>query len=255
MFDIEVYKRMLEKYRLKVEEKYGEYCGFAYDGPIVPERWNNKKINNVKILFYAKETYGHDGCSICPIMESPDGYSASKTNLNISKLSYCINQLFSKIRRSKCKSLTAQDLFKLIDEVVDGLPIISKCSLREYYSNVAVVEVKKTSGDVKSNDVEIRKHSVENAGFLTEQIKYLSPDIIICCGLVTWHSLVNDTGLINDKTSITNERGGISYGNMILYNSFHPSAPRFNMYDVLFNIFECIIDKSASNAEFAKAWQ
>lgn len=179
---IEEYKTMLENYRIQVEKKYGEDHGFAYDGPIDSKNWfhNDKSL---KILFLLKETYGYDGDDICYIMDRPERFKDSKTNRILSRLSYGIEKV-STLIESKNNFISNEALFDLIDPVYDEMKIVNQDVLKISYSDIAVIEIKKLSGKTKSDDSEIRKHSKENAEFLSNQIRFLKPMIIVCGGKV-----------------------------------------------------------------------
>ena len=84
MFKIDEYIALLEEFKKVTDAEYAEDhkdyndnegCGFAWDGPIDPQKWNN---NNLKILFLAKEAPGADGSDKFEIMGSlnkfPDRY-------------------------------------------------------------------------------------------------------------------------------------------------------------------------------------
>lgn len=166
-------------------------------------------------MYLLKETHGQDGCDACYIMGHPEKYSDSVTNRKISKLSYLIHQSV------------------LNNNEEQGKKGIEEEMLKDAYSKIAIIEVKKTStsGDeIFSNDGEVRDHSRFNKDYIAKQITMLDPHIIICGGNVTWYCLTEDCGLydriiINPK----DERKAIKYNDKIVFNSYHPSYGKFNV--------------------------
>lgn len=192
-----------------------EGCGFAIDGPINPNVWDEL---DYRILFLLKETFDMDGCDSCIIMGMPEKFNDSKTNLNISKLSHFLIKTLSKEF-----DISRSDFYKLDDS-----------TLMEAYSKIAIVEVKKTSGINESDDSVIREHSRLNKEFIAKQIELLNPSIIICGGMVTWHSLTEDTGLFDrEKFSLTDERKAFKCKEKIIVNSYHPSYTKFNIPKII----------------------
>jgi uracil-DNA glycosylase len=252
MWDFETYRNQQQANRKFIGEVYEEFCGYAVDGPISPETWGRRKI---KVLYIGKETYGHD--ADCEIMGRPENFSCSIFNRNISKLSYSIHYFFDNTKRSDCYKLkTNKKLFPFIDHIWDLLQSLSKEKLQQSYSNVAVIQVKKTSGTTQSNDAEIRRHSRENAAWLSEQVRLISPDIVVCSGLVTWQALVEDIGLVAKGKMVTNETGAFKYENMVFVNSYHFSAwAHFNLYDTMFDLMKCITTRASRDSSFAHAWR
>lgn len=106
--------------------------------------------------------------------------------------------------------------------------------LEKSLESMAVVNIKKSSGESTSNDSEIREESYKNAPLLRRQIDYLAPTIIIACGTVCWHSLVYD--LDYDKAAHDlPKHAATRVGEMILCHSFHPAARggQFNIPAIL----------------------
>ena len=164
-FQKDEYLKLLEEFKTFTTEK---------DGPITPDRWNSI---SPKAVFLAMETYGFLGCEQCPVMDSPNGWSASRFNQKIAKIAYGIDNF---IRTGQ--KIDSFHRYKVIPN-----------NLREAYESIALIEIKKTSTDAKTKRcsyASIRSHSKRNAAFLTRQLNHLLPDIIFCCGLVTYHSLI-----------------------------------------------------------------
>ncbi|MBK7851591.1 MAG: hypothetical protein IPJ66_10770 [Bacteroidetes bacterium] len=154
MLDLKKYQNILDANKKRNDIEYApdhkspddnEGIGFALDRPIVPEIWNQLSL---KILFILKETYGMDGCDTCKIMGNPDKFNDSKTNLQISKVSYCIHETIA----------------NGVVPSVENTNNLSLGTLKESFSKIAIVEVKKTSGETTSNDSIIRDHSRFNKG-------------------------------------------------------------------------------------------
>ncbi|MBL4700922.1 MAG: hypothetical protein JKX85_06665, partial [Phycisphaeraceae bacterium] len=90
-------------------------------------------------------------------------------------------------------------------------------------NNIAVINIKKHSGESISNDSEIRKESRANASVLKTQIQDLDPDIIVAGSTVCWHSLTLDVGLF-EKAKECPKMHAENCGGTILYHANHPSA-------------------------------
>ena len=249
LFEKEVYLNMLEEYKNVSYFEHGEDHGFAFDGPVCTDKWKSKNcFTEPKLLFLAKETYGYDGDDKFEIMDNPDRYNASKTDLLIAKISWCVNKIYACILSNNIV-FNQQVIFEYLDNITYQLEMVDETHLKESYSDIAVIEVKKLSGESKSDDTDIRNHSYRNRQFLARQIEYLSPDIIFCCGKVTWQSLTVDMSLFNLHKfipEITAESRAYLCDDIVLYNSYHPSYRFFNMYDALYDIFECLVLKMKS---------
>ena len=236
MNEIKIYKELLNNFKNHITSIYGEDRGFAYDGPVNSDNWFRNN-NCLKTLFLLKETYGYDGDDIYKIMDSPDvgRFNDSRTNRNISKLAYGLREI-SKLIDSGFKFISNENLYGLIDPIFDAMKIIDKDTLKDCYADTAIIQIKKLSGSSKSSDPDIRKHSKESGHFLSQQIKLLNPNIIICGGKVTWQSLIEDLNVFKKQNFHSNERGINEIDNIIIYNSYHPSYSLFNSYDILFDI-------------------
>lgn len=230
----EEYLKMLETYRSRVEKAYGEDRGFAYDGPVDFEKWASD-ISGRKILFLLKEAYGHDEDDIYEIMNNSKRFNDSRTNLAISRLAYIVGRASESITGNN-DYISDDQLFKLIDKLHDELNFVKPEDLKHSFSKIAVIEIKKISGKSRSSDTDIRKHSIENAGFLSDQIRFLKPNIIVCGGQVAWESLTQDMNVFDKSAFPSNEKGLYKSKGVIVYNSFHPSYFGFNKYDVAFDI-------------------
>lgn len=231
---------MLEDYKVQVEKRYGECCGFAWDGPIVPGNWFYGN-NRMKILFLLKEAYGYKDDDKYEIMDCPEGFNYSRTNRIISKLAYVLKEISMSGINSEKGLIPNDTLYKMIDPLYDEMKVKSDDDLMMNYSNIAIVEIKKLSGEAKSDYSDIRKHSRENAEFLSDQIRFLKPNIIFCGGRVAWDSLTQDMSVFEKGAFSSNERGVFKINNIIVYNSYHPSYGGFNAYDFLFDVSKSML--------------
>lgn len=232
---IDDYKRMLDTYRLELEKEHGKYLGFAYDGPIDSKKWFSNN-SGIKILVLLKETYGYEDCDICQIMDDQsDRFKDSRTNRAISRLAYALLKA-SSMADSNNNFISDENLFELLDPIHDGIETVKEIDLKISYSNIAILEVKKISGQIKSDDNDIRIHSRENAEFLSNQIRFLNPNIIVCGGQVTWESLTQDMKVFEKGAFASNEKGIYKSQGVVVYNAYHPSSTMFNRYDILFDI-------------------
>jgi hypothetical protein len=237
MTKIDIYKKIVTDYKIKIDERYGQYCGFAIDGPINPEKWFCAN-NNLKILFLLKEAYGYDEDEFYKIMEFPEGYNAAKTNRKITRLSFALNKVYKSFKDSATSFISDNELFNLIDPIFDEMQSASIHDLKNSYLDIAIIEIKKISGGSKSTNSDIRKHSKENSDFLTTQIKFLEPNIIICGGPITWTSLTQDLKVFNKGSFPTDSPGTFKKDGIIVYNRYHPSFNGFDTYSCIFDILK-----------------
>lgn len=232
----EEYLKMLLNFQVNVENIYGEYRGFAHDGPVDSKKWFSDSCGK-RILFLLKEAYGYDDDEICYIMDAPERFNDSRTNLAISRLAYAIDRSSESIKYDT-EYVSDDDLFKLMDMIHEELETVTLDDLKHSYSKIAIVEIKKISGEIKSIDSDIRKHSKQNEKFLSDQIRFLSPDVIVCCGYVTWESLTQDMSVFEKFAFSSNDRGIYNSNGIIVYNSYHPSFYGFNRYDIAYDIIK-----------------
>lgn len=226
LFDKTKYLSLLEEFKAFTTNIDGPENGFAWDDPVSLDLW---ETTSPKIAFLAKETYGYLGCDHCPVIGSPDGWKASKFNMNVSKLAYGILH------------------FSETGEKIQKIPYYGSIpnELKNAYSRIAQIEVKKTSTDgstKRSSDAIIRKHSVRNAEYLARQVRLLTPDIIVCCGTVTYHSLVLDMKIFTPKN---HARGVTIIDDTIIVHYYHPSASQFNTEYIYGEIIEAMKKKGA----------
>ncbi len=199
---------------------------FTIDGAIDRSTWDQQKV---KILFYLKENYGYQDGGVMQIADYASGWLADKntTYAKITALAEILHQAIEK----------GQPLNK--EEINEVLQTVDfQTTLRK----IAVVNIKKHSGESKSNAPQIREESYANTSLLRQQIKELSPTIIIAGGTVCWHSLVYDLDL--SKESHDNPKGTSTRVNgTVLCHSNHPSAwtqGGFDIYELHKSIFSTI---------------
>jgi hypothetical protein len=193
MFDKELFLSETHKHKSDYLRNFPNSKGFAIDGPNDTEVWNKQ---DKKILFLLKETYHVEG-QVCNCMDSLE-YNKSrfydnKTNQNIAKLAYGL------ISGKKTVG-------------------VSKKKLSHFYSSVATIEIKKSTGLKTSQDSEIRKHALFSKDFIKWQVQHLNPDIVICCGKVVYDFAVKDVFGVDSKESI------INIDDAVVVNSYHPSS-------------------------------
>ena len=191
---------------------------FTIDGPIDLCLWQQQPL---RILFYLKENYGYQDEGIMRIGDYAPRWLAdrNKTYMRVVTLAEAVLQA---IQRGSLLSR----------EEVDALP--STSDLQATLQKIAVVNIKKHSGESTSNDTEIRNESYANAELLHEQIAALSPTVIVAGATVCWHSLVCDVGL--DKALQDTPTGTATIANgVVLCHCNHPAARRpdeFNIYEI-----------------------
>jgi hypothetical protein len=188
---------------------------YTIDGAIDSVAWRSQSS---RILFYLKENYGYRDEGIMRIGDYAPGWLAdgNKTYVKIVTLAEAV---FQAIRRGSLLSR----------EEIAALP--TTADLQATLRKIAVVNIKKHSGESESNDTEIRNESYANASLLRPQIAELAPTVIVAGGTVCWHSLVCDVGL--SKESEDNPRGTATLANgVVLCHTYHPAARSTGAFDI-----------------------
>jgi hypothetical protein len=230
-FDKEEYLRLLEKFKSYTETEFGKtefekQVGFAWDGPIQIDTWANR---TPRIVVLGKETWGYEGCPKCQILDKPERYNYSRFDTAICRLAYGIHHVWD-----AGSTLARNDLY------YPGADV-----LKEYYSRIAVVEIKKTSTyghNTHASDKEVFEHSAKNREYLLKQLELLSPHIIFCSGMVTWNSLVTHIGYLGPESSkLAYKQGVFCIDGKLAISSYHPSSRgHFNLINVLNDICKAI---------------
>ncbi len=189
---------------------------YTLDGAINPERWN---ASPVKIMFYLKENYGYQGCGIIDIQNYAHTWLAdgNKTYVRSVRLAAAIQ-----LAITRGQPLSPPELESISNEAD---------LLHATLDTIAVVNIKKHSGESTSNDAEIRDESRANASLLNAQIAGLAPTIILSGGTVCWHSLIFDIGLFNVSQDCLKFETVVCRGT-VLCHSNHPSARRPGEFDL-----------------------
>ena len=181
---------------------------YTLDGAINPEKWAASKL---KVLFLLKENYGYQECGIVRISDLAHGWldDGIPTYLKSVPLAASIE-----IALQRNRPLSQDE----INSVANNIEL-----LHATLDKMAVVNIKKHSGNSKSNDAEIRDESRMNASLLKAQICELAPTIIVAGGTVCWHSLIFDIGLF-DSAQECQKFEAVICGNTVLCHSNHPAA-------------------------------
>ena len=189
---------------------------YTLDGAINPEKWAASKV---KVLFLLKENYGYQECGIVRISDLAHGWldDGIPTYLKSVPLAASIE-----IALQRNRPLSQDE----INSVANNSEL-----LHATLDKMAVVNIKKHSGNSKSNDAEIRDESRMNASLLNAQISELAPTIIVAGGTVCWHSLVFDIGLF-DSVQECQKFEAVICGNTVLCHSNHPAAWAGGGFDI-----------------------
>lgn len=237
-FSLNEYSELMNRYKEAVNAAYPEQ-GFAFDGPVDSVKWFSGKLES-RILFLLKEAYWPaDECQRCDIMDNPNRFNDSKTNTTISKMMYAIDEVREKIISSSNEDLE-NDLFRHIDSVYDRIGQIPKEDLRESFKNIAVVEIKKIAGNSNSTNGDIEKHGSEFKSFLSDQISILNPNIIVCCGPVSWKVLTDYIRPFCDMKNENSDNAIIHYGAVSVVKIYHPLVYRFELVRLCFRLGQAL---------------
>jgi hypothetical protein len=198
---------------------------YTIDGAIDSSEW---KRQSLRILFYLKENYGYQGEGIMRIGDYAPGWLAdrNKTYMRVVTLAEATMQA---VQRGSMLSR----------EEVDALP--ETADLQTALRKIALVNVKKHSGESQSNGTEIRNESYANAGLLRDQIAALAPTVIVAGSTVCWHSLVCDVGLNKELEDRPKNTATLVNG-IILCHCNHPAARRAEEFDI-YEIHRMICEK------------
>lgn len=217
----------------------GKQNGYIHDGAINPERWYSSKV---RLLFLLKETYGYQGYDCIQITEyAPKWFEAkNKTYRKCVLLAAVLEKSLEKNH-----GLSAGDI-KLVENDHD--------SLLAALNRIAVVNIKKDSGESRSNDGKIRVVSKANASQLKAQICTLAPTVIVAGGNVCWDSLIDDMGLFHGVSKLEKFEA-VKCGNTVLCRSNHPSAWRGGGFpiDVIHRAIFVAITKPSPDTQARRA--
>lgn len=194
------YDQLLEKFKdVAIDQNR-----FVSDGALDPKKWNKQKL---KILFYYKETYNYG------VINISDFYK----EWIIKKVpAYCKAGVLAHM-------ILSEDKFKINDvsEIRQQADLLT-----ESISKSAFVNINKTSNiGTKSNDSKIRGKSMLDKELLTEQLKQLNPNIIICGGRVSAQSLFHDLSFLSEKKFEFGKSKIVD--NRIIVPMYHLSYPSF----------------------------
>ena len=183
-----------------------------------------------KILFLLKENWGYQDCGIIHITDLAHGWLNDRipTYVRITTLAAAI-------------SLSLQRGFPLTKDEISQTKE-DRDILHNALDNIAVVNLKKHSGQSKSNDIEIRNEARKNAPLLHRQISDLHPTIIVAGSTVCWDRLAYDLNLFRATPSCP-KHTAICHESIILCHTNHPSAWRgkgFPIEDIHINIMKAM---------------
>ena len=184
--------------------------GFCEDGLIYRNGNENKlwQDSKRKILFLLKENNDNDGQDVREWTGSINGYSPN--GLFYNRLSAWLYGLTNYTTNSYP---TIEDAFNAKNQMK---------ALSEY--PYAYVNVKKKSGGATADDSVIYDFGKRYANYLRQELDILSPSIIVCGGQVVFN-VARD--IIYKKLTFTQKNSWVYYNNennLILINSFHPTA-------------------------------
>ena len=181
---------------------------YSIDGAINAHEWKNSSF---RMAYLLKENYGYQGCGVIDTADLAHGWldAGIRTYLRMAALSAAVIQ--------------GLELGRELDD--EEVARISKDRnlLHLALERIAVVNVKKHSGESKSNDAEIRQESVKNATLLKTQMLDLSPHMILAGSTVCWHSLTLDQGLFESVPKCS-KMSVIRHNEQLLCHANHPSA-------------------------------
>lgn len=191
------------------KDRYPDRSYFTEDGIVNPEIWFRLPENR-RILFLLKEAYtkekspsdwneakwlNGDPCrENCPYKNCSDQCHIRGNTFNrISEWTYCILEC-PDIKKSFPDNVLMEDIY--------WLGVYSKTNTRRenntaynekrtaLLKNIAIVNLKKTDGQMRSDNSDLENHMRKTEDLLLQQIEIIQPHYVICCG--TWKFLGED---------------------------------------------------------------
>ena len=167
-----------------------EYKNFCYDGPLFDELW----ANSSKIMFLLKECH-EDWYEFRGYEHGPQGNS----NLfwrNIRIWTYIIDEITNNRKPSYNEALKIKE---------------------EPNKSIAYVNLKKNAEKKgNSSDFDICEYVKKDKDFLLQQIDFIKPNIVLCCGTFKFCNLLyNKIDKISDRLHLGD--------NMYFIDFWHPS--------------------------------
>lgn len=214
---------LFRKWREKHLKKYGPTV-FIRDGIISPEDWFGNNPPKERILFLLKEAYDKE--------ENTMDWDETKWL----KQEKCMDICSKKIDCSNC-NITG-NTFNFVASVAYGIlesetkkydpwiGIESRknslfiCKRKEMLKKIAIINIKKSRGKKSSSDDDIYYYAADDKDLLIEQIKLISPTIIICGGTYKYlRCIFTDLPQLEDLSD-----GLCKYESMRIIAAPHPNS-------------------------------
>jgi len=204
--------KLFQSWKKEMEENSD--IGFCEDGLIYRDGqesalWQNSKR---RILFLLKENNDNDGQDVREWTGSINGHSPN--GLFYNRLSAW---LYGLMNYTDTSYPPIEEAFHLTNQMK---------ALSEY--PYAYVNVKKKSGGAFADDRTVYDFAKRYAGYLRKELDILSPNIIVCGGQVVFNIA---TDIIYPELTFTPSNSWVyqnKENNILLINSFHPTARKSN---------------------------
>ena len=194
------------------------YERFIRDGIVSPKDWYGQPTP--KICYLLKEAYSKD-----------KGYDLAKKLKNDNPW-----QMWKKV------AVWTEAIFQAFGDGKEYDQKRIQANIRQNINRIAVINVKKSNGQSKSNYKELKKCAIEDSSFLRRELDIINPDIIVCG--YTSHCLRAILGddWKNNKTDMT--LFGEWNGKMVI-DYYHPASkyPHRVNYYALMSICRLAIEK------------
>jgi hypothetical protein len=188
--------------------------GFAEDGIINEQFWNDEKITKKKVLILLKDTNDYIGDLRKLIDDNPNIWSGiGYYNYAIQNTSISVVPSFSDARQN----------------------------YKDYCRGTAIVNLKKITGGSINDKSETMRLAKEDKMYIDDEIRIIEPKVIICGGTFDiCKELWND---LKEKSERVYEQG-----NIIFIDYVHPSVPKIR-HDMLFYALACYYQRYLLCAE------
>lgn len=218
--DIEKCKTLDELFKIWKKEEIHKDKVFVSDGIVNPDVWNSSEYK--KILFILKEAYGNKN----------NDWSLTKWLVECEK---------------------HPKMWKRIVEWTYGINYTTASEIKEYYpsiydenkeliKSIAVMNLKKSNGKSHTDMSELGEYAKADSDFIKQQIKLISPNVIVCgYTLSTLDKNVYDGKIKYDKNCddwfyFTNEFTGKE---TLVIDYYHPAARKGNKRKKYNRLAEC----------------
>ena len=175
---------------------------FITDGIVNLPKWTKQ---NPRVLFFLKEAYTDNpkGYDLTAALDSEGADFAKKNSPIWARVAVWTQAIY--------------DSTELPPLPYDEAKIKSQAD--DNIRSIAVINIKKSNGQKSSNDTDLKEFLANDKDQLTEELKIINPDVILCGG--TFH-LLQKYGMFPDANKVT--RNDYLWNDKLIISYWHPSG-------------------------------